>query len=193
MDSAWPWLALAGLGALHGLNPASGWPWAVALGWRQGGTAAALRALGPLAIGHLVSVALVAAMAAAGLGLPGGLLPWLAGGLLAALAAVHLAGRRIGALPAGGLALGLWSFIVSGAHGAGLMLMPALASLCLSDSPGREITASGSLPAALAAVGVHMGAMLGAAGIAAAAACRALASRSGPPHAVARGCRVPPS
>ena len=28
----WPWLALVGLGAYHGLNPAMGWLFAVALG-----------------------------------------------------------------------------------------------------------------------------------------------------------------
>jgi hypothetical protein len=164
MHSAWPWLAIAGLGALHGLNPASGWPWAAACGWRGGGAAATLRALGPLAIGHLLSVALVATAAASGLGLPRELLPWLAGGLLLAVAALRWAGRRLGAAPAGRLALGLWSFIVSSAHGAGLMLVPALVPLCLSDAPGGEITASGSLLLALAAVGVHMVAMLAAAG-----------------------------
>jgi hypothetical protein len=164
MDSAWPWLAIAGLGALHGLNPACGWPLAAACAWRGGGAAAALRALGPLAIGHLLSVALVAAAVAAGLGLPRHLLPGLAGALLLAVAALHWAGRRIGAAPAGRLALGLWSFIVSSAQGAGLMLVPALAPLCLRDAPGREITASGSLLLALAAVGVHMAAMLAAAG-----------------------------
>jgi hypothetical protein len=46
MDSAWRRIAIAGLGALHGPNPASGWPWAAACGWRGGGSAAALRALG---------------------------------------------------------------------------------------------------------------------------------------------------
>jgi hypothetical protein len=45
-------------------------------------------------------------------------------------------------------------------HGAGLMLVPALIPLCLAGSPAREITASGSLLLALAAVGVHMAAML---------------------------------
>lgn len=164
MDSAWPWLAIAGLGALHGLNPASGWPWAAACGWRRGGASATLRALGPLAVGHLLSVALVAAAVASGLGLPRELLPWLAGGLLLAVAAIHLAGRRIAPASAGRLALGLWSFIVSSAHGAGLMLVPALAPLCLGDAPGREIAASGSLLLALAAVGVHMAAMLAAVG-----------------------------
>ena len=164
MDSAWPWLAIAALGALHGLNPASGWPWAAACGWRRGGASATLRALGPLAVGHLLSVALVAAAVASGLGLPRELLPWLGSGLLLAVAAIHLAGRRIAPASVGRLALGLWSFIVSSAHGAGLMLVPALAPLCLSDVPGREITASGSLLLALAAVGVHMAAMLAAVG-----------------------------
>jgi hypothetical protein len=160
MDSAGPWLAIAGLGALHGLNPASGWPWAAACGWRFGSVSATLRALGPLAIGHLLSLVLVAAVVAAGLELPRGLLQWLAGTLLLAVGVCHFAGRRIGVAPAGSLALGLWSFIVATGQGAGLMLVPALAPLCLSGVPGREITASGSLLLALAAVAVHMGAML---------------------------------
>ena len=50
MDSAWPWLAIAGLGALHGLNPASGWPWAAACGWRRGGASAHAARAG--AVGH---------------------------------------------------------------------------------------------------------------------------------------------
>ena len=32
MTETWPWFAVAGLGALHGLNPAMGWLFAVALG-----------------------------------------------------------------------------------------------------------------------------------------------------------------
>ena len=32
MGLAWPWLTLAGIGAYHGLNPAMGWLFAVALG-----------------------------------------------------------------------------------------------------------------------------------------------------------------
>jgi hypothetical protein len=172
MDSAWPWLTMAGLGALHGLNPASGWPWAAVCTWRRGGAATALRALALIAAGHLVSVVLVAAAAVLGLGLPRALLQWLAGGLLLAVAALHLVGRCIGRAPAGDIALGLWSFIVSSAHGAGLMLVPALAPLCLGDGPGREIDASGSLRLALAALGVHMAAMLVVAGVVAAGVCR---------------------
>jgi hypothetical protein len=32
MTEWWPWAALAGLGMFHGLNPAMGWLFAVALG-----------------------------------------------------------------------------------------------------------------------------------------------------------------
>jgi hypothetical protein len=92
-------------------------------------------------------------------GLPRELLRWLAAALLLAVLAFHFAGRRIGRAPAGGVALGLWSFIVSTAHGAGLMLVPALAPLCPSGVPGRELTASGPLLLALATVPVHTGAM----------------------------------
>jgi hypothetical protein len=39
-----PWLTLALLGAYHGLNPAMGWLFAVALGLRERRRAAAIRA-----------------------------------------------------------------------------------------------------------------------------------------------------
>ena len=35
-ESLTPWLALAGLGAFHGINPAMGWLFAVALGLHRG-------------------------------------------------------------------------------------------------------------------------------------------------------------
>ena len=37
MDGAWPWLVIAALGALHGLNPLGGWPAVAACGWRHDG------------------------------------------------------------------------------------------------------------------------------------------------------------
>ena len=37
MNTSWPWLTLAALGAFHGLNPAMGWLFAVALGCKSGG------------------------------------------------------------------------------------------------------------------------------------------------------------
>jgi hypothetical protein len=167
MSSLWPWLAVAGAGALHGLNPASGWLLAAAWGWRARDRARARKALLSIAAGHLVSVALVAAAVALGIGMDRMALQALAGMLLALVVGVHLLGR-----PAGPAALGLWSFMMSTAHGAGLMLVPALLPLCMADAPVREITASGSLILALAAVGVHMAAMLIVTGLAAMLACR---------------------
>jgi hypothetical protein len=165
MSGILPWLAVAGAGALHGLNPCTGWALAAARGEGR----RIFGALLPLALGHAVSVGLVAVLVALGMAMDG--LPWLAGAGLAGLVLLGLA-RRLSAR--GGLAL--WSFGIATAHGSGLMLVPALVPLCLSASPAREITASGSLLLALAAVAVHMSAMLGVTALVALAAGRALAA-----------------
>ena len=62
MTAAWPWLALAGLGAFHGVNPAMGWLFAVALGLHRKSRRAVVLALAPMALGHAVSIWLVAAV-----------------------------------------------------------------------------------------------------------------------------------
>ena len=162
MASLWSWLAVAGLGALHGLNPATGWMFAAAWGVQSRDRSRALRALMPIAVGHGTSVALVAAAVALGLAMDRVALQAVAGGLLVVVAIVHLSGRtpKRARVPAGHAGLALWSFMMSSAHGAGLMLVPALIPLCVGDAPGRQITASGSLTLALAAVGVHTAAML---------------------------------
>ena len=176
MASLWPWLAVAGVGALHGLNPAAGWVFAAAWGVRQRDRAQALRALLPIAFGHAMSVALVAAAVALGLTMDLTLLQAPAGVLLVVALVVYGRGCNAGRLPgrAGHAGLALWSFMMSTAHGAGLMLVPALIPLCLGDGPAREITASGSLLLALAAVGVHTAAMLAVTGVMATGACRGL-------------------
>ncbi|MFS2203927.1 hypothetical protein [Variovorax sp. Varisp36] len=174
MASLWPWLAVAGVGALHGLNPTTGWMFAAARGVRSRDRTKALRALLPIAIGHAASVALVAAAVALGLSMGGVMLQVLAGGLLAAVAVHHLRRRnaRHARAAAGNAGLALWSFMMSTAHGAGLMLVPALIPLCMSGAPAaREITASGSLLLALAAVGVHTAAMLAVTGVMAIGVC----------------------
>ena len=176
---AWPWLAVAGVGALHGLNPATGWAFVAAWGVRAGDRAPAWRALAPIAAGHAASIALVAVLAALGLVAQRGVLPWLAGGLAVFVAAIHVSGhlpRRM-RRAAGQAGLALWSFAMASLHGAGMMLVPALIPLCLSGSPAREITASGSMALALAAVGVHMGAMLLVTAGVAMAACRGWVGR----------------
>jgi hypothetical protein len=186
--SIWPWLAVAGLGALHGLNPASGWMFAAAWSMRSGDRALAWRALLPIAAGHAASVALVAVAVAAAATLGPSVdlvaLQIVSVGLVAVIAMACLA-RQCGhhhrhsrddgsPVHPGHVGLAIWSFVMSSVHGAGLMLVPALMPLCIGDASVREITASGSLLPALAAVGVHMAAMLAVTGVMATGACRGL-------------------
>ena len=62
MTAAWPWIAVAALGAYHGLDPSMGWLFAVALGLQERSRAKVFAALGPIALGHLVSIAAVVAL-----------------------------------------------------------------------------------------------------------------------------------
>jgi hypothetical protein len=54
-----PWLALAGLGLFHGINPAMGWLFAVALGLHRHSQNVVLLSLIPIAVGHALAVAAV--------------------------------------------------------------------------------------------------------------------------------------
>jgi hypothetical protein len=165
VSASWPWLALAGLGAFHGINPAMGWLFAVALGLHRRSRGVVALALIPIAIGHALAVLVVAlAVMLAGVVVDQRALRIGAGVLLIGWAAYHVLygsrhrvrfGMRVGML-----GLGAWSFLMACAHGAGLMLVPVLIPLCLAASPAQELTAAGSLPIALAAVGVHTLAML---------------------------------
>ena len=179
MTTLWPWMAVAGLGALHGLNPANGWMFAAARGVRARDGAEARRALLPIGIGHVASVAIVACAFAQGLSMDRTLVQGLAGTLLIGAASIRLlsgAGQRTPiTMHAGHVGVALWSFLMATAHGAGLMLVPALASMCLANNPAREITASGSLVLALGAVGVHTAAMLVTTGIVATCVCHGVA------------------
>ncbi|WP_454828897.1 hypothetical protein [Pseudoxanthomonas wuyuanensis] len=179
MSDLWPWLVVAGLGAVHGLSPANGWMFAAARGVQARDRMQAWRALLPIAIGHTASIAVVAYAFSLGMSMDRSRVYGVAGALLIGVAAYRwLAGTRQ-RLPAGRRAghagIALWSFLMATAHGAGLMLVPALVPLCISAGPAREITASGSLLLALAAVGVHMAAMLVMTGIIAAGVCRGIA------------------
>jgi hypothetical protein len=69
MSSLWPLLTIAGVGALHGLNPATGWMLAAGWGLHLRDRARAVRALMPIAVGHATSVALIAAAVAFGISL----------------------------------------------------------------------------------------------------------------------------
>ncbi|MEO8716162.1 MAG: hypothetical protein ABI369_14225 [Acetobacteraceae bacterium] len=133
-----------------------GWLFAVALGLHRGSRRAVLLALPPLALGHLLSIWLVAALVMT-MGLvidPAGLRVG-AGAILLLWAAYHgfYGSRhrvRIG-MTTGLAGLALWSFTMTTSQGAGLMLVPALMPLCA----GLTVFGGGFLWVSLAAVGVH--------------------------------------
>jgi hypothetical protein len=181
MSNLWPWLAIAGLGASHGLSPANGWMFAAACGVQARDAGQARRALLPIAIGHAASVGIVAGAVAQGMWMDGPLFRRLAGVLLVGVACWRLlrGGDQRPAIgtEAGHAGIALWSFLMATAQGTGLMLVPVLVPLCLAGNPAREITASGSLVLAMAAVGVHTAAMLGATGLIATGICHGLASQ----------------
>jgi hypothetical protein len=161
----WPWLALAGLGIFHGINPAMGWLFAVALGLHRGSAADVVLALPAIALGHAAAVGVVVAVfVLGGVLVDSRLVQGLSGAGLLVWAAFHAAyGHRhrvrVG-MQAGLAGLALWSFLMATAHGAGLMVLPAVIPLCLPGS-GTRIAADGaSGSVALAAVAVHTGAML---------------------------------
>jgi hypothetical protein len=164
VSDLWPWLALAGLGLFHGINPAMGWLFAVALGLHRRSQRIVLLSLVPIALGHAVAVAAVlAAFLALGLLVDHAILMRLAAAVLIGWALWHaLYGHRqrvrVG-MQTGLTGLALWSFLMASAHGAGLMLIPVVAPLCISAAPGQELTRD-SIPIALAALGVHTAAML---------------------------------
>jgi hypothetical protein len=170
VTEAGPWLAIAGLGLFHGLNPAMGWLFAVALGLHRHSQRVVLISLLPIALGHAAAIAAVVAIALTlGLILDTTTLLRLAAVVLIGWALWHfMRGHRqrvrIG-MQAGLLGLAVWSFLMASAHGAGLMLIPVVMPLCLANSPGAELAATGSLPIAAAALGLHTAVMLATIGV----------------------------
>jgi hypothetical protein len=156
----WPWAALAALGFFHGINPAMGWLFAVALGLHRQSRKTVAMAWAPIALGHAVAVAIVlAAVLALDLVLDYRLLGRAAGVALVGWALWHLIRGhrqrlRIG-MQTGIAGLAIWSFLMSSAHGAGLMLVPALLPLCGAGSSGEPLAMTAAL-----ALAVHTAAML---------------------------------
>jgi hypothetical protein len=160
-----PWLVLIALGAFHGLNPAMGWLFAVALGLYQQSRKVVLVSLIPIALGHAASIAVVVyAVFALGAAIDTRTFRILSGALLIAWAVYHaLYGHRHRArigLSTGLIGLFAWSFVMATAHGAGMMLIPVLMPM---DQPGehaQHMLATDSLLVATFAIMVHSLAML---------------------------------
>jgi len=130
MNHHWPWVALALLGAYHGLNPAMGWLFALALGLQEKRRSAVIGALLPIALGHAAAItAAILLLRFIQQFLPLKTLKWGVAVILFTLGVYRLfrashprgAGMRVG-----GKDLFIWSFLMASAHGAGLMLLPVL-------------------------------------------------------------------
>jgi hypothetical protein len=163
MNETWTWLALAGLGAFHGLNPGMGWLFAVALGLHQHDRRIVWLSAVPIALGHALSVAVVAgAFFWAGLIVDAHILRIGAGIILIGWALYHWRyGHRHRVrfgMRTGLIGLGVWSFLMATAHGAGLMLWPVLMPLCVAAAAAPD--SAGPLATALVGIGVHTLAML---------------------------------
>lgn len=132
------WLWLAGLGALHGLNPGMGWLFAVALGLQERSARAVWRALLPLSLGHALAIVVVIVPAAlVGLVLPPATLKWLVAGALLTFALYRIWRRthpHWGGMQVGMRDLTIWSLLMATAHGAGLMVLPVLLPASSSTS-----------------------------------------------------------
>jgi hypothetical protein len=127
-DASLPWFSLLMLGAAHGVNPAMGWLFAVGRGLQERDRRAVWRALGPLALGHALAIAVAVLLAT----LLGRMLPvlWLRWVVAAALLAVGVDGLvrhrhvRLGGMRVSARELATWSFLMASMHGAGLMVLP---------------------------------------------------------------------
>jgi hypothetical protein len=121
-------LVLLLLGAVHGVNPAMGWLFAVSLGLQEQRRAAVWGALGPLALGHALAIGVALLLAAVlGLVLPVDTLKWIAAAALLGFGLVQLRWHRhprYGGMRVRAKDLTIWSFLMASAHGAGLMAVP---------------------------------------------------------------------
>lgn len=166
MNHDWPWVALALLGAYHGLNPAMGWLFALSLGLQEKRRSAVIGALLPIALGHAVAITLaILALRFVQHFLPLNFLKWSVAGILFALGFYRLfrashprgAGMRVG-----GRDLFFWSFLMASAHGAGLMILPVLMGESMQGMTHATTGVFPSLNASVIALAVliHTGSML---------------------------------
>jgi hypothetical protein len=152
-----------------------GWPLAVAAGLMEKNSRALAGALWPLAVGHLLAMLVVLlpfAMLAA-------LTQWrlqiqvAASVLVIGFGVVRLLNRRhprvLARIPP--TQLGLWSFAVAIAHGAGMMLVPIYLGMCrIADDRGHQaagILINANLAMAVLVSVVHSLAMIGTGALAA--------------------------
>jgi hypothetical protein len=143
------WLAVIASGLFHGVNPGMGWPLAVSAGLMKNNPRALVAALWPLTVGHLLATLSII--------LPFSLLITLvywqrqiqlgASLLVIGFGIFRFVNRRHPRALARirPTQLGLWSFAVAIAHGAGLMLVPIYLGLCRTAGFDRGHEAAAGL------------------------------------------------
>jgi hypothetical protein len=156
----WAWGALFLLGAWHGINPAMGWLFAVALGLQRQNSRAVWQSLLPIAAGHVLAIGAVVALAlTAGAAVPLQYARWFVAVLLFAFGLFRLFwGKhpRWGGMQVGFRDLTIWSLLAASAHGAGFMLLPIF--LGMSAVHGEHLAHLHQIPsgfAGIAAVSIH--------------------------------------
>jgi hypothetical protein len=155
------WLTVLALGLYHGVNPAMGWPLAVANGMADRRASSVFATLLPLGGGHFAAIAVALAPFA-----------WLsryvewsgairigAGIVVLLFGVFKLVKRRHPRLLAriAPTRLAWWSFLMATTHGAGLMLAPAMLGLCAAPAHGAVAgtLARANLATAVLVVAVH--------------------------------------
>jgi hypothetical protein len=167
-----PLVTVALLGAYHGVNPAMGWLFAVGLGMQDRDRRSVLRALPPIAAGHELAIAVVAALVV-GLGAIADPRPLHIGAAVALIAFGLFRFWKPRAHPRWTTMrvtrgeLTWWSFLMSSAHGAGLMVAPVLLGSGGAEPAHAHAGHAHDHPAATMSIGegalaisVHVGAML---------------------------------
>jgi hypothetical protein len=145
---AWAFVLLGLLGAYHGLNPAMGWLFAVGLGLQERSRKAVLRSLLPIALGHECSIVLIAALVL-GLGVVADstVLHVTAGIALIGFGLFRFfkphAHFRWTKMRVNRRELGWWSFLMSTAHGAGLMVAPVLIGAAAASAQADQVHMAG--------------------------------------------------
>jgi hypothetical protein len=143
------WLAVIASGLYHGMNPGMGWPLAVSAGLMERSSKALVVALWPLTVGHLLAMFVVILPFA----LLVALVEWQqqirigASLLVIGFGIFRFVNRRHPRVLARmrPTQLGLWSFTVAIAHGAGLMLVPIYLGLCQAADLDKGHDAAGAL------------------------------------------------
>jgi len=170
MTAWWPWDVLIILGAYHGLNPGMGWLFAVARGLQERRRSAVWESFLPIALGHEAAIAIIVVLVVVAQFLIAPQVLRLVGAAALFTFALYRLWRKH-AHPRGfGMRIGPrglfgWSFLMSSAHGAGLMLVPILLKLSSTGGGGQDMTLIASVSSfspwqGLAAATLHTIALL---------------------------------